>query len=558
MENKKELPLVKIAPILCIIAFAFVLAVVIYCGVTGEHESTRFSSRADVTPLTAYSDPWGSNPVADNYNGVIGKTESVFVMIPEDVNDEQAMMFKSSYCKCEVYNNENGTLLGSYAEKPPHSFGHMTGNIRVVVPLTEQLAGKTLRIDISTYYEATIDYPHVLYGTQGNLQLKVIGENALRLIICLVLITLMLLAICVGIFEYTTGAVEITKMFIDFIAFVLCILVWMICSSDIPQFYFNNNENISLISFLSLAMLSIPFSAFCSKALTKGSRIFAVSARAGWLLPVTICVCYITNICDPYHILILTHLYIAITLILAIICSLKQCKEDRGAKILAASLFAMSGFALLGFIHFYASKTSGYDAIFFGGGLALFIMMLFALMLHRQMGYYEKKKEAEMYKYMAYTDFLTGIPNRSAYEDRIFELSQQNTGRYIAFFVFDLNNLKKYNDMYGHQEGDNAIKATAECIKAAFSGRGDFFRLGGDEFAAIVLDNENYVGICAADFRRQIEIANTKTEHEIRVAVGWAEDHQNDDPLFYRKLFSRADADMYSEKQRMKEMEAQV
>lgn len=553
MKKKNDTPfLIRISPFLCTVAFLFVLGVVVYCGLTGNQELTRFTSQHSAVNATVFSDPWGSNSVGDNYSGIIGETEHVYVTVPAVGGPDYYMMFKSAYCKCEVYDDANNTLIGSYAVEHPHPFGDMTGNIRVLIPINENLSGKTLRIDISTYYDTTVDYPDVVFGSLGTLKLRVIKENILRFGICLVLVTLIVLAFAVGLFEYSVGSKEITRMFFDFVAFVICILTWMVCSSDIPQFITNNNENVSLISFLALSIMSIPFASFCAKAMSFGKRAFEIISRVGWLLPVTICVCYITDICDPFHILILTHAELVLTLLVAIICSLKQCKDDRGARILFISLLTMAVFAAVGLVCFYYSKTGGYDAIFFGGGLAIFIMMLFALLIHRQMGYYEKKKEAELYKYMAYTDLLTGIPNRAAYEDRIFELISEQARRYVAFFIFDLNNLKLFNDQYGHQEGDKAIKATADCIKTAFEGKGKYYRLGGDEFAAIIVDYENQAGECTAEFKHQIEIYNMTAEHKISVALGWAEDYQDDDPVFFRKLFSRADGDMYSEKQRMK------
>lgn len=555
MNDKKNLPLVKIAPYLCTAAFLLVLGIVIYCALTGNYEWTRFTGKGQAVVVQTYADPWESNELTGNYAGEAGKAQSIFFTVPKSVGNDYYVMFKSSYCRCELYDNDTLTLLGSYAVNKPHDFGEMTGNIRVLIPIPETFVGKTLRLDLTTYYTTSVDYPQITFGTLGTLKMRVFKENTSRLIICLVLLTLLVLALGVSIFEYSSGAKDITAMFLDFVGFVLCILTWMVCSSDMPQFFTNNNETVSLVSFLALAMLSIPFSAFCARVLTRGQKFFFINSKIGWILPVTIAVCYITDICDPFHILILTHAYIAITLGAAIGCSVIQCKDDRGAMILAISLLALAIFAITGFAFFYRSKTSGYDANIFGTGMAIFILMLFALLIHRQMGYYEKKKEAELYKYMAYTDFLTGIPNRSAYEDKIFELIQNYERRYVAFYIFDLNNLKLFNDQYGHMEGDKAIKATAECIKAAYSGKGDFFRLGGDEFAAIMINNENQLGACSAEFRHQLELYNEKAEHPIHVAVGWAEDYQDEDPVFFRKLFSKADGDMYAEKQRMKLMD---
>ena len=52
--------------------------------------------------------------------------------------------------------------------------------------------------------------------------------------------------------------------------------------------------------------------------------------------------------------------------------------------------------------------------------------------------------------------------------------------------MLDIDNFKKYNDMYGHFEGDKALKKVASIIRSNAKRENDFgFRLGGEEFAII-------------------------------------------------------------------------
>jgi diguanylate cyclase (GGDEF)-like protein len=84
----------------------------------------------------------------------------------------------------------------------------------------------------------------------------------------------------------------------------------------------------------------------------------------------------------------------------------------------------------------------------------------------------------------AFTDALTGLPNRAAFDAALAGLDCTVAGDW-ALLVLDLDNLKLVNDTFGHQAGDCLLQiAGARITAAAVKGRA--FRLGGDEFGIIV------------------------------------------------------------------------
>lgn len=84
---------------------------------------------------------------------------------------------------------------------------------------------------------------------------------------------------------------------------------------------------------------------------------------------------------------------------------------------------------------------------------------------------------------MADTDGLTGLPNRSRFNEVIAEVSRRDGD--WALMLVDLDNLKMVNDTFGHGAGDDLIRIVAERMKQECA-PGMAFRLGGDEFAVIV------------------------------------------------------------------------
>jgi diguanylate cyclase (GGDEF)-like protein len=85
---------------------------------------------------------------------------------------------------------------------------------------------------------------------------------------------------------------------------------------------------------------------------------------------------------------------------------------------------------------------------------------------------------------LIYTDALTGLANRAAF-DLALRTRSENPSDSWGVVLADVDNLKLVNDTFGHAAGDALIRVVAERIAAA-AGREHTYRLGGDEFAIVV------------------------------------------------------------------------
>ena len=96
-----------------------------------------------------------------------------------------------------------------------------------------------------------------------------------------------------------------------------------------------------------------------------------------------------------------------------------------------------------------------------------------------------RKKNEEEILYLSYHDFLTGIYNRTFFEE---EKKRLDTKRQLPLSVImgDLNGLKLINDSFGHLEGDRIIKKAAEVLKRACRAEDIIARWGGDEFIILL------------------------------------------------------------------------
>lgn len=88
---------------------------------------------------------------------------------------------------------------------------------------------------------------------------------------------------------------------------------------------------------------------------------------------------------------------------------------------------------------------------------------------------------------LAFTDEMTGLPNRRKFESKLASLleERQTSRRPFAIAFLDLDGFKPINDFYGHAAGDDILRQVALRLEGAVSDKGFVSRFGGDEFGLI-------------------------------------------------------------------------
>jgi diguanylate cyclase (GGDEF)-like protein len=110
---------------------------------------------------------------------------------------------------------------------------------------------------------------------------------------------------------------------------------------------------------------------------------------------------------------------------------------------------------------------------------------------------------------LATTDDLTGLKNRRylwEFARQILEHAGQTKGR-VTLLVFDIDNFKHYNDVYGHLTGDEILRQAALLMRRCCRSHDVVGRIGGDEFAVVFWDDP-YRG--AGDVERERRAATAE------------------------------------------------
>lgn len=146
---------------------------------------------------------------------------------------------------------------------------------------------------------------------------------------------------------------------------------------------------------------------------------------------------------------------------------------------------------------------------------------------------------------LAYTDSMTEVQNRNAYEEKLKKLRKpsSNISR-ITVIVIDINGMKEINDSYGHFSGDDAIKTVAKAPKDTIGTKADIYRIGGDEFVCI---SESNVLPYISQFKDTISFIDREKLYKLAVSIGYSKYHEK-----YTKsiddIICRADEKMYKAK----------
>lgn len=166
----------------------------------------------------------------------------------------------------------------------------------------------------------------------------------------------------------------------------------------------------------------------------------------------------------------------------------------------------------------------------------------------------ELKKNLDNVKKEAMTDGLTGLANRKAFDKQIQDWVEEASvsGGTLCLLMLDIDHFKQFNDLYGHQTGDQVLRLVARTLTDGVKGRDMAARFGGEEFVIILPETPLQAAMRVADTLRKSvegkEVVN-KTSNEklgrITLSVGVAEYHKGET---VGDLIERADTALYDAK----------
>ena len=162
------------------------------------------------------------------------------------------------------------------------------------------------------------------------------------------------------------------------------------------------------------------------------------------------------------------------------------------------------------------------------------------------------RAQVERNAFLAEHDQLTGLPNRTAFQERLDEMikAADHGGPAVAVAVLDLDRFKEVNETLGHGNGDALLRQLGHRLSEAVGDQDLVARLGGDEFGIIMVSSETAamsesVARVQRLFGREVELAGLPLVVEASIGVARAPEDGSD----AETLLQHADVAMYVAKQ---------
>ncbi len=166
------------------------------------------------------------------------------------------------------------------------------------------------------------------------------------------------------------------------------------------------------------------------------------------------------------------------------------------------------------------------------------------------------KENLEKVTHEANKDFLTGVANRKALEQKLEEMtrwSRENNNADLCLLMIDIDHFKNFNDKFGHLIGDEVLKKVGRILLDTVKGKDFVARYGGEEFA-ILLPSTPLVGalIVAENIRKNMNETQLVRKDtgvpvdDVTVSIGVARYRPDQDSVAV--FISRADDALYRSK----------
>ena len=185
-------------------------------------------------------------------------------------------------------------------------------------------------------------------------------------------------------------------------------------------------------------------------------------------------------------------------------------------------------------------------------GVLIFEQLLLTSIFVNLVEQAKTRSELEVYERLLKEDRMTGINNRTAFEEQLQDIEDHAQDYDNAALIFmDVDGLKNTNDLYVHNAGDELIISAALCIKNVFATYGKCYRIGGDEFCVLIFDSIENMDELLKQMDQEIIKYNRNNRYYLSIArgVSFLKDTEGKQKKISDWKYE-ADQDMYCNKKR--------
>lgn len=458
----------------------------------------------------------------------------------------KAIEFESSHQVIHVY--FDGEKI--YSVENSTFFNHTAGTAYNIVQIPADSLGKEITIEVYNSYQNYKNTEKItfVYGTVTAIYRNYFAMEWFDDIIDLLLLVsgFVVLLGSIIVVRYVKTTIDIIYLSL----FELFIATWSLSMSRVFNILIGNPSAMNTFGYYSLFLAPL----FCLLYVRNTTYGKNVSKRAVTIVLTIHCVyilvasiLQVANIIDFNRILWCYHIILAVEVILFGVFALKGIFIDMqsGKKKVKLDIFLVLLLVGVGFDLISWNFTYTYSTFSTRVCLLIYttsIIIKFAKSVFDEIKDNMSKDEL---KQIAYTDQLTGIPNRNAFISKINNIDIEK----VMLVSFDLNNLKYYNDRFGHDKGDHLLVTMAETLKRVFGNNA--YRIGGDEFEVVLEDGDRDILWALLEKFEGEEEKFNKEKHSIYLQSAYGVGYYQGEASI-NAILKMADQNMYMHKKFLK------
>jgi diguanylate cyclase (GGDEF)-like protein len=475
--------------------------------------------------------------------------------ISDDYNFEQSVL---------VFFSRHSAISAYVENELIYEYGHdrieqnkTTGSGYQFINFPDEYKNKTLKIELIISENDSFSKFEPIWISNWESSYKfILTENRFPLLIGSFLVIFGIVTVCVTAFAIIASRKYSNLLLISL--FSICIGLWTLCYYNCLIIFSMPIYSINLMQYMALYIAPLPILLYIknyvmeinNKKITIIYMIeFIVQFLLTWITIIlhTFDIMHATQVLSYFHFMFVIHIFL---FVFVLCCHMRKSKTLTKISMGGMTVFAICIFYEL--LEYIIPRYTGYEVTRAKGIAAIGIVIFLGILVIDL--YFEitknimEKHERELLIKRAYIDELTQIYNRAYCMDYMHDINNDYT-----IINFDLNDLKKKNDIYGHMAGDKLIISAANVINKSFSKNGIVGRMGGDEFIAIIKsNNENLIKNLIKQFKNNInEVNKNEPELDLSISYGYAMSNEVDNKK-YEKVYCLADERMYEYKQKIK------
>lgn len=466
------------------------------------------------------------------------------------------LAYNTSYFSSEVF--IDGVKI--YECRPfDESRTHSTGYRWNFIKLSDKDAGKNIVIHQKSPYKNISPDDTLYFGETSDIYKAIFTDDGLRMTLAVIILVVGIILMLYSVFILKLNYADSTPVF--FSVFSILLAVWAATNLKVCSLLFSDTLVCTMLNHYSLMLMPVAFLQFLRQIYTdKENILWDITQYAGTGLVIIRTVLDVFRIAEMRETLWITQVYIFVFAVVGIVLGVKEFVTHRVTRRLRINIICLIIILAATLLEIMVLKLFNKDSSYGMFCFIIYVVIMAANIVKESQKIKKRANEAEIYKNLAFTDELTGVFNRTAFRADMDKLviEDKNTGENkiipVAVFIFDLNDLKKCNDQFGHENGDIYISSVSKIISEAFGVDGKCYRIGGDEFCVLM----QYTGQNEIDSKLRIiqkkirELNRKKFVVNISVAAGYAVYDENIDEDLDATM-KRADTMMYENKQKFKQ-----